>query len=80
MLLASTLPCPAIRDAMVRSLKMHWEEDPKAVGTVGATAEPRVVGRPEEIAAKRYIAMAHSNGWRQDAQGGRADQGQAGRR
>jgi hypothetical protein len=40
MLLASTLPCPAIRDAMVRWLKMHWEEDPKAAGTVGATAEP----------------------------------------
>jgi hypothetical protein len=39
-LLASTLPSPSVRDAMVRTLKMHWDEDPKTIDAVGGTAEP----------------------------------------
>ncbi len=64
-LLAGSIPHPTVRDAMARTLKMRWEEDPGAIDAMGATAEPGLLVvlkmlPLKESAARRNSAAAAS--------------------
>jgi hypothetical protein len=60
--LASAIPRPSMHEALVRSLKLHWDEGPASLEKLGASAEPGVLIVLKMLPPKKTAARVTSAG------------------